>query len=358
MTSDKIFPRSHGLSWADIAIPSICAFGVIGNLLNLLVLTRRRLLHSMDRLEKSATYGLVALAFSDMMFCVAVFPHGFLSQHGYALQWEYIYELYYKIYGIASINLFIMVSTWLVVSMAVNRYIVVVYPFHARRVLGTARTIITIIALYAMSFTFTLPFYLHKTIKPCQWLQGDTMYELANFFNLEVSASIRTYIRWAWPIFAVFIPVIILAFCNIRLIQALRLATVARKRTCQGQVLRDSSQKVTLTLVIIVLMILLLVSPSEILRYINPFKAWGKAGAVVALVSNVMQTFNFAFNFVLYCAVNATFRQTLKLFFTCCLPDKGDSTETQTMLSPMSTTRSGNILSETDDSRYQNHVCV
>jgi len=53
--------------------PAICVFGIIGNLLNLVVLTRKRLQCSMDRMEKSAHVGLVALAISDMMFCVFYF---------------------------------------------------------------------------------------------------------------------------------------------------------------------------------------------------------------------------------------------------------------------------------------------
>jgi len=38
--------------------PAICVFGIIGNLLNLVVLTRKRLQCSMDRMEKSAHVGL------------------------------------------------------------------------------------------------------------------------------------------------------------------------------------------------------------------------------------------------------------------------------------------------------------
>jgi hypothetical protein len=53
-----------------IAAPLICTFGIGGNLLNLLVLTRKRLQCSMDRMEKSAHVGLVALALSDLLFCL------------------------------------------------------------------------------------------------------------------------------------------------------------------------------------------------------------------------------------------------------------------------------------------------
>lgn len=325
------------VDWFTIIIPTICGLGVIGNVLNLLVLTRRRLLCTMDRLEKSATYGLVALAFSDMMFCLSVLPHAMFTRESAATDWAHVYELYYRIYGIPCINLFMMISSWLVVSMAVNRYIVVVYPFHARQVLGATRTFTTIALIYVISFVFTLPFFIQIDVRQCLWVDDRIMYELALRFRKPYSTSIRTYIKWAWPVFADFIPVAILAFCNIRLIRALRMATSARKRTCQGQTVRDSSHKVTLTLVIIVLMVLFLVSPSEILRYINPYKSWGHVGHIIASVTNIMQATNFAFNFVLYCLVNATFRQTLKSFFRCCSIKKDESGEMQTMLTETKT---------------------
>jgi len=43
----------------DVLGPAVCLFGVVGNALNLLVLTRRRLQHSMDGLECSVRLGLV-----------------------------------------------------------------------------------------------------------------------------------------------------------------------------------------------------------------------------------------------------------------------------------------------------------
>lgn len=55
---------------SDILAPSICIFGAVGNLLNLSILTRRRLRRSMDGLERSVRLGLVALAVSDELFCV------------------------------------------------------------------------------------------------------------------------------------------------------------------------------------------------------------------------------------------------------------------------------------------------
>ena len=55
----------------EFVIPLIASIGILGNLLNLVILTRRRMLSSMHQLEKSATFGFVALALSDMLFCLS-----------------------------------------------------------------------------------------------------------------------------------------------------------------------------------------------------------------------------------------------------------------------------------------------
>ena len=155
----KSSQRSFG--WFEVSVTAICFLGIVGNILNLLVLTRRRLLSGMDRLEKSANYGLVALAFSDLMYCVMVFPLTFIHSSARTADPSHAYELYYRLYWISAINLFLMISTWLIVCMAVNRFIVVVYPFKARQVLGARHTFMSIISVYFCAFIWTLPYFYH-----------------------------------------------------------------------------------------------------------------------------------------------------------------------------------------------------
>jgi hypothetical protein len=63
-------------------IPLVCLFGIVGNCLNLFALTSMILAHRtpMDRMERSATVGLLALAVSDLFFCIAVVPLAFVQQ--------------------------------------------------------------------------------------------------------------------------------------------------------------------------------------------------------------------------------------------------------------------------------------
>ena len=346
------------VEWLEVVIPGLCAFGVIGNILNVVVLSRQRFMSRMDRLEKSSTYGLIALAFSDMMFCMMVFPHSFITEHGFVAGKSALYQLYYRLYGVGLINLFMMNSTWLIVYMAIGRFIVVAFPFHARRALGTVRCVVTIVMVYVLSTILTVPFLLHVTLKPCRSMEGQLMYEFRSRWAKPISRGMRFYITWIWPIIADFIPLLILVFINARLIKELRTAKKRRRRSCRGQVIRDSSHKVTLTLVIIVLMFFFLVTPGEILRYFNPYKSWGKVGHIIASIANVLQSLNFAFNFVLYCVVSASFRQTVKALFTCFANKQNHTSEMQTMLTPVTSIRrpKPSIVDKETGLRYQGFV--
>ena len=76
---------------------------------------------------------------------------------------------------------------------------------------------------------------------------------------------------------------------------------------------------VTATLVAVVIFFLVLVSPSELLKFsISYIGASACHEQMVLYVTNFMQVLNFSLNFVLYCAVNKTFRHTLHGLVCCC----------------------------------------
>ena len=289
----------------------ICACGVLSNTLNLIIFTRRRLLMSLDHLAKSANYGFAALALSDLMFCISALSHLMLMENQ-------TFQKYSRIYIIGSINLFLMISTWITVSMAVNRFIVVIYPLHARQKVSIKGTLWTIVAVFIGSFLLTLPFFLHISVFTCRTQSNTLSTHFGSIWDDEAIAKLlRLYIKWFWPIVADFIPIGVLTFCNGRLMAALRTAIKVRKQTCRGQKVRDSNQTVTSTLITVVVMLLVLVSPAEVLRYINPYKKWGRTGHAVASIANMLQSLNFALNFIAYCIVSPDFRQTVVATFTC-----------------------------------------
>ena len=297
----------------------ICLLGIVGNLLILAVLSRRRLLSALDSLERSATHGLLALAGSDLLFCCAVFPYALLPpQDGVGdrgplpVPVSQSATMVYSLYGTATINLLLMCSTWNIVVITTSRYLVVAQPLHARKILGSRRTAVMLLLAFLFSVICSAPSFLHIKLVQCWTVDGVLMTSLEPRWPDGLSKAVHIYSGWVWPVLAQFIPVVILMACNARLIRELRRASRQREVVCRGQTVKDHSHKVTLTLVTLVLMFLILGSPAEILKYINPYESWGVAGHVVARVANLLQALNFASNFLMYCIVNCHFRQIVR----------------------------------------------
>ena len=319
VTQSKVRTYHAQFNWFESILLLLCLIGILGNILNLLVLTKRRFRTTLNNLESSANYGLVALAVTDLCFCLLVMPHVFLpGLTGYSRGYmRSSVVLAYKVYGISAINLFQMTSTWIIIIIAINRWIVVMYPLRAKQWIDKKFTVYSIIGVFFLSILLTLPHFCNMTIRQCYSLDGQIMYEMRYVWGLSDSFTpyLAFYLRWIWPIFANFLPLIVLSFCNVQLVFKVKSTmrqeppfNVGRRVTHNKMV----ESKVTVTLLSIVLMYLLLVTPGEIIRYINPFSSWGETGLIVAKCLNLTLTANFAFNFLLYCAVNASFRQTVR----------------------------------------------
>jgi len=105
----------------DYLVPLICIFGVIGNIVNLLVLTRKRLLSSMKRMEMAVNISLVALATSDLLFCVVYLSVALIGDKASSAPGDNLFMLYCATYREPVINILLLSSTWMTVLMAVSR---------------------------------------------------------------------------------------------------------------------------------------------------------------------------------------------------------------------------------------------
>ena len=367
----------------DIGIPFVCAFGMFGNFLNFMVLTREKISISLTKMEKSAHIGLIGLAISDFMFCLLAFLFTrmpFQSQYT-----ELNIVLYYQWLGPPMITWFIVTSTWLTVAMAGERYLAVCHPFKARKVISLKRTRIIIFLIYIICLTLIIPLGFEKEVssKICN---ETIIYAITQrpAFNDRVMGMRRL----AWAIVFDFIPCISLLFFNTCLIWKIHHAKKLRNTMAPGhkngelltkyprelfsytntnnsgsnsnhQHCRQSSSKqsvsfrnrssppellsrhmtpqkrqmrarrrqtdnalnsVTATLVAVVVLFLILVSPSEILKFIYTNSAGNSTHTydTIRHITNLMQAVNFSVNFLLYCAVNKSFRASLRAIFCFC----------------------------------------
>ncbi|XP_069112568.1 thyrotropin-releasing hormone receptor-like [Argopecten irradians] len=387
MSPDAILERQFHHIFMEVGVPTVCAFGLIGNVLNLMVLTREKIHCTLTKMEKSAHIGLIALAVSDFMFC-------FLALMFTILPLEGVYKgltpvLYYHWLGPSFITIFIITSTWLIVVMAGERYLAVCHPFKARKIISLKRTRITILLVYSVCIVLTIPLFFEKVITETRCYNNSFRYKIEN--RIEFGDDFVPVRRMVWAVLFDFLPSAALLYFNICLIWKIHRAKKIRREMAPGhskdmviyrhgrentsmQTERDYTQlqsmvhnkssvvtrnnghsynvstvrkapqkshftcrfssaklkkrhsesalnSVTATLVAVVVLFLILVSPSEVLKFTYSKLNEGKDGPkytskMITYVTNFMQALNFSFNFVLYCAVNKSFRDTLASI--CC----------------------------------------
>jgi len=302
-----------------VVIPAVCVFGFFGNVLNIVVFSKKKICKTLDEIEYCTTTFLIALAVSDMMFCITTFPHVFETP-AYNIYYPSSFILYYKMYAMFAINTFIMASTFLTVLTAVMRYTAICHPFRSRQFISFKKTIAAIILVFTFSIGFNVPLLWRQQIKeiPCEGPQRLVELEDGHLFKDESFVYIQ---RLLWAIVGNFIPLILLLYCNIRLVKALHESQQLRllhSRDNSGCL--SAHRRINITLITIIILFFLLVAPSEISKFIfyisNFHSRDGRYMFVmVSMITNTLQCINFSVNFVLYYVIIAPFRKTIHSFF-------------------------------------------
>lgn len=360
----------------EVLVPIVALFGILGNALNLVVLTRKSLRYTMDHLEKSAHTSLIALAVSDALICIVYTVKSAMHGRKAVVYSGYrsLFPLYFDMYHEGLFNILLTSSTWLTVVMAVGRYVAVCKPLHARGFISISGTRIAIASVFIGSILFNLPRFWHyvATSELCNHMLPPSL----QMPNADECPDCRYYMKFESQLFnstfvtvygvfcaviAILLPLPVLTVCNVCLARALRrsrqlqkqyratnvrcrsmrptLSNEASSRGTEGRSSptgrhhtgqSNSHHRITPTVIGLIVLFTLLVVPSEILalfrQYILPeertaagFDRYGSA----VVVTNFLLLVNFAVNFVLYCVVNVQFRRTcsalLAFFCRCCI---------------------------------------
>lgn len=299
-----------------IIIPVVCSFGILGNILNVIIFTKKKNTGMLDEVEYCTTICLVSLAVSDMMFCIATFPAGFQSL-GQKIFHRSEFMLYYTMYSPVIISIFIFSSTMLTVLTALMRYLAICHPFRSRQFISIKATSIGILVVALISIAFNLVSFWHYITDDCV----DEDYTQIQLSSLFRSSSFQYTQKLLWAVFGNFIPLSILLYCNLQLIRALRQSRQLRLLHSRDDTsCLSAHRRINITLVTIIIFFFILVAPSEITKFIMLLnKDEGFSYAIVSLVTNTLQCINFSVNFVLYYVIIAPFRHTLHEFL-CSFP--------------------------------------
>ena len=302
----------------SVVIPVVCVFGFFGNILNIAVFSKKKMCKTLDDIEYCTTIFLIALAISDLMFCTCTFPNAFVKTETlYAIT---DFQLYYKMYSVFAINTFIMSSTLLTVFTAIMRYTAICHPFHSRQFISFKKTIGAIIVVFAFSAGFNCPAIWRYSMEEVNCSGPETYVEL----KTEIFKDVKfVYIhKLLWAVVGNFVPLILLLYCNIRLVKALHASQQLRllhSRDNAGCL--SAHRRINITLITIIILFFLLVAPSEIAKFISYVPNSHSESAknsftylLVSMITNTLQCINFSVNFVLYYIIIAPFRKTLHEF--------------------------------------------
>ena len=312
---------------SSIINPLLCSFGIVGNILNMIVLSRKRFSVAMDTgMEKAAVAGMLALAISDMLFCISAMPSAFVG-HQSALFSSRNFVLLYQTYSKGIKTIFTHTSTWFTVLLATARYIAICHPLQARLVLDLKMTLMTIIALSVFCVLISLPVFWEVSMLEFECPEDNLQLFVTYPGDLTTNTCFKTTMTYVWFIIGFVIPVCLLTYCNVNLIMALRKSFRMRKqfmnvrmRSQNGTGSGNTGSNITPTLVAVVIVFTVLVAPADIcsfMFYVINHPSHTENFLFAIELTNVMKTLNFSINFLLYCAVNKKFRNSLRDIFQC-----------------------------------------
>ncbi|ELU11791.1 hypothetical protein CAPTEDRAFT_190026 [Capitella teleta] len=302
-------------SLEQYVIPALCAFGIFGNLLSLVIISRTKFRKTDGSGESGAHLGLVFLAISDSLFCASLFPKAFISTTDSVFT-HFGFKLIYQVYCTGVITTFLLTSTWITVAMAFLRYLNICHPFRSRRHDGLKCAKLVYPSICMLCILLNIPSFLQYQVT-----------DYKTFYLVDLGPMAYVYTRgkvvcWIRACFGIFIPACILIFCNFSLIRALKHSQRLRLNSYVKETPAQRSRKwITITLIIIALSFIVLVFPSELIEFFHHAiqNDVGRTETVMLIraVTNTLQVFNFTLNFILYFVINIHFRKSVRELCDC-----------------------------------------
>ncbi len=234
--------------------------------------------------------------------------------------------MYVTVYGPYFQNVIIKVSTFITVLMTLYRHAAVSRPVSAKQYLTVCNTLCAIVTCSAFWFLFYLPFIWTWSIQEVNCKNNSVIYGLMPG-PFQENANFKVIFVHSWSIIGFIIPVILLAYCNVKLIVSVRKSLTKSSSATSTQNVRQrqriaAQRKMNITLITIVASFFLLIFPSELFHYhleFSPDSQSQEFTTNATITCNLLQAVNMSINFILYCVVNSNFRQTLKTLLPHCV---------------------------------------
>ena len=313
----------------------VCLWGIVANIANIVVLTRKNMLSSTNMI-------LTWLAVADLLTMTSYFP---VSIHFYilkppALTFPSSFSRNWIEFMLFHINFSVVCHTiaiWLTIMLATFRYLFICYSAYSMTLCSMQRAKWAIIIVYAVTTVMFIPNYLLTTIKEenvttshnaaNQSVSPQTYYK---FVESKLAATTwNTVNYWIHAFLVKLIPCILLTVLTILLLLAMHRANRRRMRL-KSQGRKDESERAhehnrtTRMLLAVVALFLISELPQGILTLCTIFITgfFNDVYWPLGDLLDIMALLNNSINFILYCIMSRQFRNTFTHIFCQCCPKK------------------------------------
>ncbi|XP_014769345.1 FMRFamide receptor [Octopus bimaculoides] len=288
--------------------PVVCALGILGNIMNLIVLCQKQM-------RGSTNCFLIALAVSDMMLLVMQIGPliaSFENFVGYSRKYI-IASRYLMIIRYVTSNFFITCTSWLTVAVTIERFIAIRFALKAKIMCTVYRAKVAIVTIFITSFVFHFS----------KWFEYGVNFDHTKpnpviFMPLSHSKAYMSFMHSTNIAIAVFIPEISLSILNTLLVFYL----VKHNASTQHMKKQTSQEIAHITTVVITMVLVFMMCHSIGLYLAISISIYGRSsvlstptGISLRAINNLLVLINSSVNFILYTAISQRFRSTMKGIF-------------------------------------------
>ena len=297
----------------SLIVGTLVVVGIIGNSLTFVVFWK-------GNFKSSTSFLFLTLALIDSALLLAIFTSftmsAFVDYTGLLQSFSSIYS-YLRVYVLPSALLAKTATIWVIVLIAINRYIIVCLPLRASQWCTISKVKIQLAVVLIAAVLYDIPPFVefrvvHYTIvTSSNGTSGRTSVGWTRFG--EHRSLYRFYCSVCLLIFLLVLPILILTVLTIRLIKAMN-AHRRMQLEMQSRSLPDDSN-VTFALVIVVIVFIVCQVPTCVCSVLlDVFQLEYTCGSVVfylGCIADILVIFNSAINFIIYILTNRRFRDVL-----------------------------------------------
>lgn len=298
------------LSLYSAVLGFMCLVGFAGNIASICVLQK-------DRTSATATFLLRALAVADTAFLALWTLHYSVR---YVVNYLGIGDravwLYVRVCSFPCLYITQTLTIWLMVVVACNRLIVVCMPCRAHRLCCLRNFQLTVGLLVLGAVLSNAPRFFEIQLMQNE-TSGATTWRKTDFALSDVYRIIYTDIVYYLLTFV--LPLMVIAFANIRVIGAYRAARRLQDQQHQANEGSMNENAITLVMIVIVAIFVMCQAPSRVVQM-----TWGyrynhcrEPRFYLIHISNSLEVFNSSVNFFVYVVFYKRFRFLLKRSLCC-----------------------------------------